>query len=405
MTTASPSSSSPVRVVVKPKRVRPLFAGHPWVFAQSIARVEGSPEPGDEVVVVSHEGAFVARGLFNPSSAIRVRLYRWDDAPLDAAFWRSRLESAVGLRRDVLKLDAEDAAYRLVFSEGDGLSGLTVDRYGRRLVVLFSSLALHRRRDVILAALRDLTGAEGLLARPDRAVAREEGLDASDVLIVGELSDGPETVVENGLSFQVDLLHGQKTGFYCDQRENRRAVARYCEGRRVLDLFSFTGGFALNAARHGGAASVLAVDSSAPALATARENARLNGVANVEFEQGDVPKVLERLHAAGERFDVVVCDPPKYAGHARDLAPALGAYARLNRAAVGVLAPGGLLATCSCSGLVDRSTFRDVLADVAGQARRPIQILEQRGQGPDHPVSAACPETDYLKCFVARVGA
>jgi len=399
------SEPAAARLVLKPKRARPLFAGHPWAFAQSIARVEGSPEPGDEVAVVSHEGAFVARGLYNPSSAIRARLYRWDDAPLDDAFWRSRLEAAVALRRDVLKLDADDAACRLVFSEGDGLSGLTVDRYGRRLVALFSSLALHRRRDAILDALRELTGAEGLIARPDRAVAREEGLDVGDVKIVGDLPDGPATVVENGLTYQVDLLHGQKTGFYCDQRENRRAVAAYAGGRRVLDLFCFTGGFALNAAARGGAASVLAVDSSAPALATAAENARLNGASNVAFEQGDALKVLDRLQQAGERFDLVVCDPPKYAAHARDLPAALAAYVRLNRAAVGVLAPGGILATCSCSGLVDRATFRDVLARVGEQARRPVQILEQRGQGPDHPVSAACPDTDYLKCVVARVGA
>ncbi|MDG3004551.1 class I SAM-dependent rRNA methyltransferase [Paludisphaera mucosa] len=400
MTAPSPA---PAKVVLKPKRARPLFAGHPWVFAQSIGRIDGSPEPGDEVVVVSHEGAFVARGLYNPASAIRVRLYRWDDAPLDAPFWAARLESAVRLRRDVLKLDAGNSAYRLVFSEGDALSGLTVDRYDRWLVVLFSSLALLRRRDAILDALRELTAAEGILARPDRAVAKEEGLDVGDVRIVGTLPDAI-TVVENGLSYQVDVLQGQKTGFYCDQRDNRRAVARYCEGKRVLDLFSFTGGFALNAARHGGAASVLAVDSSAPALAAARANARINAIANVDFEQGDVPRVLERLRAAGERFDVVICDPPKYAGHARDLAPALGAYARLNRAAVGVLAADGVLATCSCSGLVDRNAFRDVLADVAEQARRPVQILEQRGQGADHPVAAPCPETDYLKCFIARVG-
>lgn len=394
-------TSALARVVLKPKRARPLFAGHPWVFAQSVARVEGSPDPGDEVAVASHEGATVGRGLFNPSSAIRARLYRWDGGPIDDAFWTARLDAAVRLRRDVLELDARNSAYRLVFSEGDNLSGLTVDRYGPCLVALFSSLALHRRRDAILDVLQGLTGAEGIIARPDRAVAKEEGLDVGDVKIVGTIPDDL-TVVENGLSYKVDVLQGQKTGFYCDQRENREAVARYCRGKRVLDLFCFTGGFALNAAK-AGAASVTAVDSSAPALATARENARINEVANVAFEQGDVPKVLERLRAAGERFDVVVCDPPKYAGHARDLAPALGAYARLNRAAVDVLAPGGILATCSCSGLVDRATFRDVLANVAEHSRRPVQILEQRGQGPDHPVSAPCPETDYLKCLVARV--
>ena len=394
------------RIVLKPRRARPFFARHPWVYAHSVARVDGSPAPGDEVDVASHEGVFIARGLFNPSSTILARLYRWSDQPLDSAFWRAQLDAAFRLRTEVLNLGTHESAYRLVYSEGDGLSGLIVDRYDRWLVAHFSSLALLRRRELLVELLMELTAAEGLIARPDRAVAAEEGLNRQDIHIVGRIPDEPVTIVENDIPFQVALTTGQKTGFYCDQRENRRAVARYCRGKRVLDLFCYTGGFSLSALLHGGAASVLGVDSSAPAVTQAHRNAKLSNLGRdrASFEGGDVLKVIQRLEEQGEPFDVVICDPPKYAGHAADVQAALKGYRRLNLAAISVLAPGGILATCSCSGLVDRRAFLEVLGLVAEESGRPIQILEQRGQAPDHPVSAACPESDYLKCFICRVG-
>ena len=212
------------------------------------------------------------------------------------------------------------------------------------------------------------------------------------------------TIIENDIPFQMALTTGQKTGFYCDQRENRRAVACYCQGKRVLDLFCYAGGFSLNALVHGGATSTLGIDSSTPALTLARRNAELSNLDRAAFERGDVLKVVPRLKQQGERFDVVICDPPKYAGHAGDAQAALKGYRRLNLAAISVLVPGGILATCSCSGLVDRRAFLEVLGLVAEESGRSIQILEQRGQAPDHPVSAACPESDYLKCFICRVG-
>ena len=391
------------RLVLKPRRARPFFARHPWIYKHSVARVKGSPAPGDEVEVASHEGVFIARGLYNPASTILTRLYRWSDEPLDSDFWRGQLHAALQLRTDVLKLGSHENAYRLVFSEGDGLSGLIVDRYDRWLVAHFSSLALFLRREMLLGHLMELTGAEGLIARPDRAIAAEEGLDRQDVQIVGRIPDEPATIVENDIPCRVALTTGQKTGFYCDQRENRRAVARYCGGKRVLDLFCYTGGFSLNALVHGGAAYALGIDSSAPAVAQARCNAGLSNLDRAEFEGGDVLKVLQRLKQKGEPFDVVICDPPKYAGHAGDVQAALKGYRRLNLAAIGVLASGGILATCSCSGLVDRRAFLEVLGLVAEESGRTIQILEQRGQAPDHPVSAACPESDYLKCLICRV--
>jgi len=396
-------SHSPGRVILKPRRARPFLSGHPWVYTYSVARVLGDPVAGDEVDVVSHEGQFIARGLYNPASTICTRLYRWDEGELGVDFWSGKLGKASKLRVDVLRLPATTSAYRLVHSEGDGLSGLIVDRYDRWLVAQFSSLALLRRREILLAQLMEVTGAEGIIARPDRAVAAEEGLDRQDVFLVGDAPPGPVRILENGLTFEVNLTAGQKTGFYCDQRDNRLAVAPFCEGRRVLDLFCYSGAFSLHALRQGRAASTLGVDSSSTAIEQARRNAERNGLGQARFEGGDVLKALERLRGGGDAFDVVVCDPPKYARHAGEVENALRGYRRLNQAAIEVLAPGGILATCSCSGLVGRGAFLEMLGQVAASSGRTIQVLEQRGQAPDHPVSAACPESDYLKCFLCRV--
>jgi 23S rRNA (cytosine1962-C5)-methyltransferase len=370
----------------------------------SLERIEGEPQPADEVEVVSHEGRPIARGLYNPHSAIRVRLYRWDGGTLDEAFWSRSLSAALNLRRGLLGLGGARGAWRLVFSEADGISGLSVDCYDRWLVAQFTSLALFERRELLTRLLAELTGAEGILARADRSIAEQEGLRAPDEVAFGSVPTGPVEVVEHELTYRVDLRSGQKTGMYLDQRDNRLAVAAYCRGKRVLDLFCYTGGFALNALKHGGAASALGIDSSSPAIETARHNAVANHLGAARFEAAYVFDVLEIMRARGERFDVVIADPPKYARNPRAVEDAIKAYLRLNRAAVDVLAPDGLLATCSCSGLVDRQLFAEVLGQVAELSGRPIQILEQRGQAPDHPVSASCLETEYLKCFLCRVG-
>jgi 23S rRNA (cytosine1962-C5)-methyltransferase len=393
------------RVYVKPRRARPFFARHPWVFVTSIERVDGEPAPGDEVEVFSHERQFIARGLYNPKSAIRVRLYRWSNEPLDEPYWSRLLAQAVRLRRDGLGLGGPQSAYRVVSSEGDGISGLTVDRYAGWLVVQFTSLALYERRADLLRLLLEQTGAEAILSRTERGIVEQEGLTLHDEALVGRLPDGPLEIVEHGITYLVDLKAGQKTGFYLDQSSNRRAVADYCRGKRVLDLFCYTGGFALSALRHGEATSAFGIDSSATAITLARQNAAANHLPAARFEAADVFETLETLHAQGERFGVVICDPPKFARHPKGVEEAIKGYLRLNRAALDVLEPDGLLVTCSCSGLVDRPLFADVLGQVAELSGRPIQILDQRGQAPDHPVSASCLETEYLKCFLCRVGA
>jgi 23S rRNA (cytosine1962-C5)-methyltransferase len=395
--------SSLPQVIIRPKRARPFFARHPWVFVTSIDRVTGSPEPGAEVDVLSHEGQPIGRGLFNPQSAIRVRLYRWDGGPLDDAFWHAQLDAALRLRRDVLGLDKPGAACRLVFSEADGLSGLTVDRYDRWLVAQFTSLAMHSRRDTLLPYLLERTGAEGILLRTERGIAEQEGLTMTDGLYRGSLPDAPVEIVEHEITYLVDVASGQKTGFYLDQRDNRRAVAAYTQGQRVLDLFCYTGGFSLTALRHGGARSALGIDASSTAIEIARQNAIVNHLSTGRFEAADVFETLQTLRSRNETFGVVICDPPKFARHPKAVDDALKGYLRLNRAAVEVLAPDGILVTCSCSSHVDRILFADLLGQVAELSRRSIQILEQRSQAPDHPVSASCLETEYLKCFICRV--
>jgi 23S rRNA (cytosine1962-C5)-methyltransferase len=391
------------RVVLHPRRARPFFGRHPWVYPGAIARVEGDPADGAEVELVSHADHFVARGLYNSKSKIRVRLYSWSpEAPLDEVFFRSRLEAALRLRSQVLGLDGPGRACRLVFSEGDFLSGLTVDRYDRWLVVQFTSLGLAQRREMLAGLLAELTGVRGIYLRTERGIGQLEGLDIQDGPLWGEAPAGPVEIEEEGLRFLVHIAEGQKTGFYLDQRDNRRWVAGLAAGRRVLDAFCYTGAFGLHAAR-AGATAVLGVDMSEPALVLARENAARNGLANVSFVRSDVFTQLDALVQAGERFGLVVLDPPKFARARHSVEEALRGYRRLQTQALRVLEPDGLLCTCCCSGLIDMAMLEDLLAQLAMEERRDIQILYRGGQAPDHPVAATCPESSYLKCLISRV--
>ncbi len=391
------------QVILKPRKSRPFFGRHPWVLDTAIESVEGEPADGDAVDLVSDKGKFVARGIFNGKSRIHVRLYTWNAAePLDEAFWQRRIEMALRLRADLGYNDPQGAA-RLVFSEGDGLSGLIVDRYADYLAVQVTAQAIAVRLPQIAPMLVELAGPRGIVLRSERGVVQAEGIELRDGLYWGEMPEGPVFVSDAGLRYGVDLAEGQKTGFYLDQRENRRAAAGYLRDRRVLDAFCYSGGFALAASRLGGAKEVLAIDSSAKAIALGRANAELNGISNVRFETENCFNALESLVAAGQRFDGVVLDPPKFARSRQAANEALRAYHWLNRLAVDLLEPGGILVTCSCSGHVLREDFLMMLSGVAQHARRDIQILEQRGAAPDHPIAATCLESEYLKCFICRV--
>ena len=391
------------RVILRPRRAQPFYGRHPWVYAGAIAAVEGEPADGDPVDVYSHAGSFIARGLFNSKSKIRVRLYSWAaDVPLNREFFLERLATAIRLRRDILGLDGSGRACRLVFSEADGLSGLTVDRYARWLVVQFTALGLARRREMLADLLVELVQPHGIYLRTERGIGRLEGLELRDGPLWGQMPAGPVIIEENGLRFLVNLGEGQKTGFYLDQRDNRAAVARFAAGRRVLDAFCYTGGFGLHAAR-AGAREVLGIDASEPALALARENARLNGLDQVTFIADDVFDQLAALAAAGRRFDLLILDPPKFARARHAVEEALRGYRRLQTLALQLLDPDGILVTCCCSGLINAGMLDDLLAQVAVKERRDVQILEHRGQAADHPVSVACLESSYLKCIISRV--
>lgn len=391
------------QVFLKPRKSRPFYARHPWVLDSAIEKIEGNPADGDVVDLISEKGKFIARGLLNSRSRIRVRLYSWNAGEsLDESFWRGRLENAIQFRRQ-LGYDDPRGAARLVFSEGDALSGLIVDRYADYLAVQVNALGMAVRLPVIVPILVELTGARGIVLRTERGINRMEGLEHHDGPYWGQAPDGPLEIVENGLRYSVDLTEGQKTGFYLDQRENRKIAAGYLRGLRVLDMFCYSGGFSLAASVLGGAKEVVAVDSSSKAVALAEANARLNGATNIRFQCGEGFETLETLAASDERFDAVILDPPKFARSRRAVQEALQAYHWLNRLALAVLEPGGKLVTCSCSGHVTREDFLYMLVGVARQTHRDIQILENRGAAADHPVLASCLESEYLKCFICRV--
>jgi 23S rRNA (cytosine1962-C5)-methyltransferase len=391
------------RVILRPKRARPFYGRHPWVFAGAIDAVEGAPADGAEVDLVSHTGGFIARGLYNSQSKIRVRLYCWQpDIPLDADFFRARLTSAIRLR-DLLGLNAPGKACRLVFSEGDGLSGVTIDRYDRFLVLQFTALGLAQRRDLLADLLDELLHPAGIYLRTERGVGQMEGLELHDGPFRGEQPAGPIEIEEHGLRFLVNLAEGQKTGFYLDQRDNRLEVARLAAGRRVLDGFCYSGGFGLHAAR-AGAAEVIGVDSSEAALLLARENAGINGLADkVRFERGDVFEKLDALAKKREPFGLVVLDPPKFARSRNSVEEALKGYRRLAALALKLLEPEGVLVMCCCSGLILEDMLEELLAQVSANTAREVQLLYSRGPSADHPVSVSCRESHYLKCLIARV--
>jgi 23S rRNA (cytosine1962-C5)-methyltransferase len=390
-------------VVLLPRRARPFYGRHPWVYAGAIAAVEGEPADGDEVELCSHANHFIARGLYNSRSKIRVRLYTWSpDTPLDAAFFRARLDAAMRLRGPVLGLDGPGRACRLVFSEADGLSGLTVDRYDRWIVLQFTGLGLALRCDMLAEILAERLRPEGIYLRTERGIGQLEGIDLHDGPLSGQVPTAPVVIEEDGLQFLVHLAEGQKTGFYLDQRDNRRAVARLAAGRRMLDAFCYTGGFGLHAAR-AGATAVQGVDVSEPALGLAQDNARLNGLDNVSFTRAEVFTHLQMLVESGERFGLVVLDPPKFARARNAVEEALRGYRRLQTLALRLLESDGILVTCCCSGLITQDMLEELLAQLAAEEKRDVQILERRGQALDHPVLVSCPETNYLKCLISRV--
>ena len=398
-----PLANSQGSVVLRRGKARPFYGLHPWVLDTAVAQVDPAITDGDVVDLLCHKRRFIARGIYNSNSKLRVRLYTWNSGEaIDGDFWRSRLETAAQLRAQ-LGYDGPNGAARVAFSEADGLSGLIIDRFGPHLVVQVNALAMQMRIEELVPVIAEVFSPASITVRSENGVAALEGMPPRHEPVWGELPEGPIFIEENGIRYGVDLTAGQKTGFYLDQRENRRIAARYLQERRVLDLFCYSGGFGIAAAKLGNATEILGVDSSPKAIALAEANAKLNQVPSYHYRQQDCFEVLEELTVDGEKFGGIILDPPKFTNGRRTVDDALRAYHRINRQAVGLLDPGGILVTCSCSGRVTREEFQMMLAGVAQKSGRSIQILEQLGPSPDHPISASCLDSEYLKCFICRV--
>ncbi|RYE92012.1 MAG: class I SAM-dependent rRNA methyltransferase [Myxococcales bacterium] len=390
-------------VTLKPGHVQPLWAGHPWVYAQAIAAVRGGARPGDEVAVVDPEGKFLGRGFYTPRSAIPVRLLsRRPDEPFDGAFFRRRLERAIHLRHTLHLPAPETSGYRLVHAEGDELPGLVIDRFADVAVLQTTTLGMHLRRGMIVEALHQVLELRSVVDRTPAEAGRLEGFEPEPGVLRGPDEPPLLTFTERGLRYELPPGLGQKTGFYFDQRPLRARVEQLARGRRVLDAYCFVGSFAMAAAR-GGAAQVTAVDASATALETAAVLARANGLDDrIQFESGDARDALARAAADGGR-DLVICDPPKLAPTRASRDEALVAYRKLATLACRATAPGGLMVLCSCSAAVTSDALVRALALGAATANRTALVLERGFQGADHPAPAAFPEGVYLKSIIARI--
>jgi 23S rRNA (cytosine1962-C5)-methyltransferase len=394
-------------IILAPGKDKPVRQRHPWVFSGAIREARGNPAPGDTVDILDDRGGWLARGYYNPRSQIVGRVLTWDEGEqIDDAFWAKRLTAAAKARRflELAGPDAISTGCRLVFAESDLLPGLIVDRYDEWLSVQFLTLGVEVHRTQLVDLMRDLYKPAGIVDRSDPIARRQEGLAPGGGLIAGAPPPPDLTLSEYGLRFPVDLLGGQKTGFFLDQRDNRRLVGSYAKGRRVLNAFSFTGGFAVHALAQG-ATHVVNLDASREALEGAEAALRLNGFdpdGQAEAIQGDVFQVLRAFRDEGRQFDLIVLDPPKFARSKGELDAATRGYKDINLLAMRLLAPGGLLATFSCSGLVTPDLFQKVVFGASIDAGRTMQVIARMTQAPDHPLLLTFPEGEYLKGLLAR---
>jgi 23S rRNA (cytosine1962-C5)-methyltransferase len=397
---------SSAALLLKPGREKSLLRYHPWVFSGAVAFLQGNPVAGETVELRDSSGRFLARAAYSPDSQIRARVWTWDEAEqVDEAFFRSRLEQAFSARQDLSNFPPNDAL-RLVHAESDRLPGFILDRYADTLVAQFLSAGAERWRELLAELAMQITGATSLYERSDVEARRLEGMSDRCGTLRGAPPPEQLLVQENDLRFQVDVYRGHKTGFYLDQRENRQRVRSLSKDREVLDCFCYSGGFTLNALV-GGATTILALDSSGPALAQLRENLALNNlpVERVEIQEGDVFQTLRGFRDRRRTFDMIILDPPKFAQTAAQAQRAARGYKDINLLAFKLLRPGGLLVTFSCSGGVDEALFQKIVAGAALDAGVHAQIIERLGQAADHPIALSFPEGAYLKGLVLRVTA
>ena len=384
-------------VTLRKTRETRVRGGHPWIYASEIEKVEGAFENGDIVDVADFRGKYIGRGFYNPQSQISLRMLTRNDEPCDREFFARRIRDAWEYR----KLLCDPNSCRLIYSESDFLPGLVVDKFGDILVLQSLSLGIERIKDMLCDLLMEIVEPAGIWERSDVPVRRLEGLEQTTGLLRGEVPDQVD-MVENGIHFLVDVKHGQKTGFFLDQKQNRAAMAPFCRNAKVLDCFCHNGSFALHAAKFG-AKSVLGVDISEEALEVARENARINGFENVTFEAHNCFDLLRELTDRGEQYDLVILDPPAFTKNKAAVQSAIRGYKEINLRGLKLVRPGGFLVTCSCSQHVLPEMFQDIVNQAARDAKKRIRLVEFRTQGYDHPILPQSVETKYLKTMFIQV--
>lgn len=389
------------QVRVNRKAAGRVSSGHPWIFDSDIVDRDGAL-PGQPVQVADPRGRPLGTAHYSSASQISLRMLSGQVEEIGRDFFLRRLRAAEQHRRTIFGHSdvGPSDAYRVVHGEADLLPALVVDRYADYLVMQTLDQGMDAAKSEIASCLEEIFHPRGIVARNDVAVRAKEELPLETTIVAGDVPDSV-TVRMNGLTLRADLLHGQKTGIFLDQRENYRAAARYARGGKALDCFTSTGGFALHLAPR--CESVEAVDSSAPALATARANAQANGIANIEFNESDIFDLLAGYSSARRQFSMVVLDPPAFAKSKRNLEPAAGAYKEINLRALRLLAPGGILVTCSCSHHLSEAALLGLLAEAALDTKRTLRVLERRTQSQDHPILLTVPETHYLKCLILEV--
>jgi 23S rRNA (cytosine1962-C5)-methyltransferase len=389
-------------VILKPGREKSLLRCHPWIFSGAIARIEGSPRPGETIFILSSEGDILARGAYSPHSQIAVRIWSFNpDEDISPAFFRNRLQAAINVRSSMIK--HSDTAFRLVNAESDRLPGVIIDRYADFLVCQFLSAGAEYWKKHIARQLEELISCAGIYERSDADVRKKEGLAPCTGILAG--NEPPELIEieEAPLRFLVDIRNGHKTGFYLDQRDNRAAIDEYAAGTEMLNCFAYTGGFGIRALKYG-AAKIINAESSAPAVDICNRNIQRNGLDSEKVEniEGDVFHVLRGYRDSRREFDLIVLDPPKFAESRSQLQRAARGYKDINLLGFKLLRPGGILFTFSCSGLMAPELFQKIVADAALDAKRDAQILRRLGQAPDHPTALNFPEGNYLKGLICR---
>ncbi|QIO27251.1 23S rRNA (cytosine(1962)-C(5))-methyltransferase RlmI [Serratia marcescens] len=393
-----------VRLFLAKGREKSLLRRHPWVFSGAVQRVEGKALSGETIDILDSQGKWLARGAYSPESQIRARVWTFQqDEEINIDFFIRRLQQAQSWRDWVAQRDGLDG-YRLIAGESDGLPGITIDRFQNFLVLQLLSAGAEYQRPALLSALQHCYPECSTYDRSDVAVRKKEGLPLAQGPVLGDLPPELLPITEHGMKLLVDIQQGHKTGFYLDQRDSRLAARNYSAGRRVLNCFSYTGAFAVSALM-GGCAQVISVDTSQAALDIAKQNVELNklDLNKAEFVRDDVFQLLRNYRAQGEKFDLIIMDPPKFVENKNQLASACRGYKDINMLALQLLNPGGILLSFSCSGLMPTDLFQKILADAAVDAGRDVQFIEQFRQAADHPVIATYPEGLYLKGFACRV--